>query len=112
MMDNNEEITLAPEQTTQERGARQKSRGVARINADLCTGCGICMKSCPTSCIAIIESELNFNGISSIDTKRCTGCNICAIDCPWRAIEMRNADGSVRLPSEYAKQAQRLRGYQ
>lgn len=87
-----------------------KKRGVATIVADLCTGCGICIKSCPVSCISIVESELNFNGIANIGSA-CTGCNICAIDCPWLAIEMINPDGSRRYPAQYAKQAQRLRGY-
>ncbi|NTV01361.1 MAG: 4Fe-4S binding protein [Chlorobiaceae bacterium] len=110
MMDNHEEITLTATPSAPERPGQRK-RGLARNNPDQCTGCGICVKSCPTGCITIIESELNFNGVAHIDDNRCTGCNICAIDCPWFAIDMLNPDGSRRDPSEYAKQAHRLRGY-
>ena len=111
MIDNNDEITLTAAQPPRESGTGKK-RGQARNNPDLCTGCGICVTSCPTGCITIVESELNFNGVAQIDASRCTGCNICAVDCPWFAITMYNADGSLRDPSDYAKQAQRLRGYQ
>jgi Pyruvate/2-oxoacid:ferredoxin oxidoreductase delta subunit len=112
MMDSNVEITITPNQSSSAGEAGKKRRAFARIICDLCTGCGICIKSCPTNCITIVESELNFNGIADVDLHRCTGCNICTIDCPWFAIEMINPDGSRKDPAEYAKQAHRLRGYQ
>jgi len=109
-MDINVEITAISEQgPTAGVGGRRK-RALASIIADLCTGCAICVKSCPTDCITIVKSELNFNGIAEVG-EGCTGCNICAIDCPWFAITILNPDGSRKDPAEYAKQAQRLRGY-
>ena len=102
-------VTSAEQSQAGERGRRK--RAVARKIDDLCTGCGICVKSCPSNCITIVESELNFNGVAEVDESCCTGCNICAIDCPWFAIEMINPDGTRKMPAEYEKQAQRLRGY-
>jgi Pyruvate/2-oxoacid:ferredoxin oxidoreductase delta subunit len=98
-----------PEAAKSTRQPRKKATAVVTI--DLCTGCGICATVCPTSCISIVESELNFNGVSSIDRPRCTGCNICAIDCPWFAIEMVYPDGTIKEPVEYERQLQKQRGY-
>jgi len=109
-MDNNVEITAISEGSSPAGESGRRKRALATINADLCTGCAICVKSCPVNCITIVKSELNFNGIAEVD-ERCTGCNFCAIDCPWFAISMVNPDGSRKDPAEYAIQAQRLRGY-
>jgi|WetSurMetagenome_2_1015567.scaffolds.fasta_scaffold724512_2 2-oxoglutarate ferredoxin oxidoreductase subunit delta len=92
--------------------AGTRKRGLAQIRSEWCTGCRICVQTCPTHCIAIVESELNFNGIAVVDMHRCTGCNICAIDCPWTGVDMFNPDGSKREQSQYEKQSRRLRGYQ
>lgn len=110
MMDITVESTATASQELLAGGEEKRKRAVARVSHDLCTGCGICIKSCPVSCITIVESELNFNGVANIG-RQCTGCNICAIDCPWFAIAMLNPDGSLKPPAEYAKQAQRVRGY-
>jgi NAD-dependent dihydropyrimidine dehydrogenase PreA subunit len=110
-MDMNIETNVTAGAETQHEGGGRRKRAVAGVIEDLCTGCGICLKSCPVSCITIVESGMNFNGMAHIGIE-CTGCNICAIDCPWFAIEMINPDGSRKSPAEYAKQARRLRGYQ
>jgi Pyruvate/2-oxoacid:ferredoxin oxidoreductase delta subunit len=110
-MNINEEIAQS-RNAEAEKGVRQPRRkATAVVNADLCTGCGICATVCPTVCISIVESELNFNGVSFIDRQRCTGCNICAIDCPWFAIEMIYPDGTKKEPAEYERQLQKQRGY-
>ena len=109
---NSYEETAQQREPEEVKGARQpRKKAVAVVTADLCTGCGICATVCPTSCISIVESELNFNGVSSIDRQRCTGCNICAIDCPWFAIEMIYPDGAKKAPAEYERQLQKQRGY-
>ncbi len=109
-MDINVEKSAISEQSPSEGGGGRRKRALASIIEDLCTGCAICVQSCPTNCVTIVKSELNFNGIAEVD-ERCTGCNICAIDCPWFSIEIVNPDGSRKDPAEYAKQAKRLRGH-
>lgn len=85
-------------------------KAAARIISDLCTGCAICVKTCPTNCVTIVASELNYSGIAKVD-ERCTGCNICAIYCPWNGVEMQYVDGKIKEPAEYDHQMKRLRGY-
>jgi Pyruvate/2-oxoacid:ferredoxin oxidoreductase delta subunit len=110
-MNSNEEIVQSPEPETPASPRQVRKKATAVVNIDLCTGCGICVTVCPTKCISIVESALNFNGVSSVDRTRCTSCNICAIDCPWFAIEMVWPDGTVKTPAEYARQMQKQRGY-
>ncbi len=109
---NSYEETAESRSPEEVKGARQpRKKATAVVTVDLCTGCGICATVCPTSCISIVESELNFNGVSYIDRQRCTGCNICVIDCPWFAIEMIYPDGTKKEPAEYERQLQKQRGY-
>lgn len=108
-----DETTAVPSGHSSQRGtAETRKRGLAKIRSELCTGCRICVQTCPTHAITIVDSELNFNGIAVVDTIRCTGCNICAIDCPWTGVDMFNPDGSKRDQVEFEKQLRRLRGYQ
>jgi len=111
-MDSNEKITAVQEPTPLTKGVGARKRAAARVISELCTGCRICVQTCPTKCITIVESELNFTGIAEVDQVRCTGCNICAIDCPWDGVDMINPDGSRKDEAEYERQLKRLRGYQ
>jgi len=55
--------------------------GVARVNAQECNGCGVCIESCPVNAIIL-------NDIAIIDENKCTGCGICIGRCPLGAITM------------------------
>jgi heterodisulfide reductase subunit A2 len=55
----------------------------ARVNADLCAACLICVRSCPYG-----VPRVNAEGASEIDEALCHGCGICAAECPAKAIEL------------------------
>jgi NADH-quinone oxidoreductase subunit F len=51
------------------------------IDADLCTGCGLCIKACPTAAISGAKKE-----VPALDTSRCTKCGACVGACRFDAI--------------------------
>lgn len=76
------------------------SRGipVLKVNEESgelnCTACGLCARSCPPSCIEIIE-ETDADGkrarrpvVFNIDMGKCMVCNLCIEACPFDALEM------------------------
>jgi len=55
----------------------------ARVTADLCAACLICVRSCPYH-----VPKINAEGVSEIDEALCHGCGICAAECPAKAIQL------------------------
>lgn len=45
-----------------------------------CTGCGICVKTCPFDAPAVV------NNFSKIDINKCKVCGLCVTKCPTKAI--------------------------
>ena len=55
-----------------------------KIKPDLCKGCSICAKNCPTTAI---NGELK--KLYEIDQQKCVKCGVCIQKCPFKAIEYR-----------------------
>ena len=53
-----------------------------QVNADLCVGCGLCVKTCPISNITLVD-----NRHAAIGTA-CTACLGCLHACPHQAIQV------------------------
>jgi ferredoxin len=57
------------------------SRWHSQVNADLCTGCGICEdERCPVSAIQVKGS------VAVVDQERCIGCGLCVTTCDVEAV--------------------------
>jgi heterodisulfide reductase subunit A-like polyferredoxin len=55
----------------------------ARVDADQCASCLICVRSCPYH-----VPKINAEGVSEIDIALCHGCGVCASECPAKAIDL------------------------
>jgi NADH:ubiquinone oxidoreductase subunit F (NADH-binding)/(2Fe-2S) ferredoxin len=55
------------------------------IDADACTGCTLCAKKCPTSCITGEKKQLHV-----IDVANCIKCDTCRQVCKFDAVKVRS----------------------
>jgi heterodisulfide reductase subunit A-like polyferredoxin len=55
----------------------------ARVEAERCAACLVCVRACPYG-----VPKINKEGVSEIDVALCHGCGICASECPAKAIEL------------------------
>jgi formate hydrogenlyase subunit 6/NADH:ubiquinone oxidoreductase subunit I len=74
-------------------------RGKIVFNPDLCIGCKICMKDCPSNAITITKvGDRQFD--CEIDLAKCIYCAQCVDSCPKKALdstkefELASLDGS------------------
>jgi NADH-quinone oxidoreductase subunit I len=79
----------------------ERFRGLHTLNRDeegreLCVGCELCSRSCPTQCITVIPMEDDTGkGIADriakvwkVDLTRCMYCGLCEDACPTTALRM------------------------
>ena len=53
------------------------------IDAELCTGCRLCVDICPTSALAQLEGKAKL-----VHPELCTYCTLCEDKCPENAIAL------------------------
>jgi Na+-translocating ferredoxin:NAD+ oxidoreductase subunit B len=58
----------------------------ARVNAEMCTGCGACEQRCQAGALKQDDDKQ----VAVVDLKRCLGCGLCVEACPEEAIELQN----------------------
>jgi heterodisulfide reductase subunit A2 len=74
---------------------------VSVVNAELCTGCGLCEKSCPFG--AIRRHEVVGRGyVAETIAASCKGCGVCAAACPHQAIDIIHFRGRQILAAIHA----------
>ncbi|MFC2019228.1 4Fe-4S binding protein [Chloroflexota bacterium] len=64
----------------------------AQVNADLCKGCGTCVKRCQIEAIKVEDK------ISSVDLARCIGCGLCVSACPENSRHLVKKDKETIPP--------------
>jgi 4Fe-4S ferredoxin len=73
------------------------------LNAEVCTGCGICVEACPEDAIALGLVGATKRGVVEyaapvdIDETKCVYCGVCVIMCPFNALTLK-VDNEERLP--------------
>ncbi len=55
---------------------------VAKIDADACIGCQLCMVACHDGAHQCIHPDPNGTRVPIVDEDECVGCNLCKIVCP------------------------------
>jgi Fe-S-cluster-containing hydrogenase component 2 len=54
----------------------------AKVDEELCTGCGACVEVCPVEAISLRD------GKTQIDSDKCVDCGVCVDECPTDAISV------------------------
>jgi 4Fe-4S ferredoxin len=73
------------------------------LNAETCTGCGICVDACPEEAIvlgpvgAARRGAVDEAAPVDVNPEKCSYCGVCVIMCPFNAMTLR-IDGEERLP--------------
>jgi formate hydrogenlyase subunit 6/NADH:ubiquinone oxidoreductase subunit I len=65
-------------------------RGAIVINPDLCTGCGLCVRDCPTGALKLEKKSRDEFKLIHYPA-RCAYCSQCESSCVRRAIRHSNA---------------------
>ncbi len=70
----------------------------AVIDADRCTGCGICIERCHVDAIS------GEDGLAVVRRDRCIGCGLCVTGCPEEAasLELRPESERIDPPEDFA----------
>ncbi|MFA5032929.1 MAG: DUF362 domain-containing protein [bacterium] len=91
------------------QGKLEQHSGKPPVVNKKCTGCGLCIKWCPTQAItAIAGCSIELDGMAKIIPQKCIMCTSCISVCPSRAIDIDWGEATSRLQeamAEYAKGA-------
>jgi heterodisulfide reductase subunit A len=59
---------------------------IAYVDADICSGCGLCIPACPYDARMMHD----WQHIAVVNTALCQGCGACTMICPNKACQVRN----------------------
>jgi len=62
--------------------------GSLKLDGSKCTGCGLCVRDCPTEALTASSGQEAFSLLFSHD--RCLGCNRCLAICPERCLSLEH----------------------
>ena len=83
-----------------------EDRNHTNINPELCKGCGVCVATCPTKCLAIGD-DINKMGYkyAKFSQNGCIACGMCFYSCPeFGTISVYKADSKPKkAPKEESK---------
>jgi ferredoxin len=89
--------------STETKAPVRRSRTIAKIWPERCTGCEACIAVAPhPDCLFKTEQDPNTPfGMIVVDVNqdKCTGCTLCMKICPWEAITMIPRPGYTPPPA-------------
>ncbi len=66
----------------------------AQVDAQACTGCGLCEDRCQMGAIALTAEEH-----AAVDLDRCIGCGLCITTCPEEALALiKKSETEIKIP--------------
>ena len=75
------------------------------LDADKCTGCGLCVDACQVNAITT-----NTAGLAEINYERCIGCGLCVPACPEKSLALVPKPASEHNQPERSLSEEALRG--
>ncbi|KAA3608067.1 MAG: 4Fe-4S dicluster domain-containing protein [Planctomycetota bacterium] len=84
-----------------EESALQAFEWHSHFITDLCTGCGVCEKVCPTNAITGDSKHIHH-----IEPKLCINCSVCGVYCPFDAITGRDGEIVQRIKPKQIPKAE------
>lgn len=91
----------SPEINTQSAQAMKQVENMMqfKVNEEKCTGCGLCVKACPSMLIYLNDrKKASVHEVKSIDWYGCWGCQHCLAVCPEGAISVFGKKPEDSLP--------------
>ncbi|MBN1665296.1 MAG: 4Fe-4S binding protein [Deltaproteobacteria bacterium] len=73
----------------------------AVVDADACTGCGVCVDVCQMNAISVDT------GIAEINLNRCIGCGVCVYHCAQEAVLLKERSDFVEPPKSFRELIQK-----
>jgi ferredoxin len=70
------------------------------LDANLCTGCGACVRVCPRDCFRV---DREARGATMPGTARCVQCGACIVQCPFDALCFIGPKGETLSPETIRK---------
>jgi Na+-translocating ferredoxin:NAD+ oxidoreductase subunit B len=67
---------------------------VAELDADACTGCGVCLERCQMEAL----SQPGKKEKAVLDPGRCIGCGLCVTTCPGKALKLARKPQTSPVP--------------
>ncbi|MHB1420080.1 MAG: 4Fe-4S binding protein [Bacillota bacterium] len=75
-----------------------KSRYLAEVNQNDCSGCQTCIDRCSFNAIDMVKQGKKYKAV--VDEEKCFGCGVCVLKCDTGALKMKTARSIDYVPEQ------------